>query len=94
MSMACFTSTALREAGNLVAKPSIKRRNVSLRAADMSASHFGTKALEEFEKSELGQLNMEDLTALSEQVKQRGDKNWVVGVRATSFVWLERVAKT
>ncbi|KAL4541969.1 hypothetical protein Ndes2526B_g06460 [Nannochloris sp. 'desiccata'] len=71
MSMACFTSTALREAGNLVAKPSIKRRNVSLRAADMSASHFGTKALEEFEKSELGQLNMDELTALSEQVKQR-----------------------
>lgn len=55
-----------------MARPSIKRRNVRVRAEDMSASHFGTKALEEFERSELGQLNMEDLTELSEEVKQRG----------------------
>jgi hypothetical protein len=81
--MAYLTSPPLRGAGSLVARPSFKRNDVSLRAADMSASHFGTKALEEFEKSELPQLNMDDLTALSEEVKQRGKGNCAIGVTAT-----------
>lgn len=79
--MAYCTSPLLR-AGSLVARPSIKRRNVVLRAEDMATSHFGTKALEEFEKSELGQLNMEDLTELAGEVKQRGKRNWAIGVAA------------
>jgi hypothetical protein len=73
--MASLTSPSLLGAGSLVARPSVKRRNLSLRAGQTSISveqHFGTKALEEFEKSKLGQLDVKDLNVLSEQLRERG----------------------
>jgi ribosomal protein S18 len=51
---------------------------VSCNAADQSIvaasvqQHFGTKALEEFEKTELGKLDINDLNELSQQLKERG----------------------
>jgi hypothetical protein len=34
--------------------------------------HFGSEAFKEFEKTELGQLNLKDLSELSQQLKERG----------------------
>ena len=38
-----------------------------------SEQHFGTNALEQFEKAKLGDFSTPDLTALTEQLKERGE---------------------
>jgi hypothetical protein len=77
--MACFAASSLHRSGSLLARPSSKPRNVSMKAGQsittLSASvqqHFGSEAFKEFEKTELGQLNLKDLSELSQQLKERG----------------------
>ena len=75
--MGSLASPSIHRGASLLTKPSFKRGHVRFRAGGQSImsvsvqQHFGTKAIEEFEKSELGQLDV-DLAKLSEQLKERG----------------------
>ena len=73
--------TAFRPSG-LTTKATRRRGQVRVQAlgqlsinvpSNLSEQHFGTNALEQFEKEKLGDFNAPDWISLTEQLKERGE---------------------